>query len=137
MPGPEDRWIVRVVLASVLLGAAALAACRPAEAGRGLLDGRTFVGEIGEKGRSRGERERIAFRQGRLHSEACEPFGFEDGDYTASASGEEVSFQAETLSPAEGRIVWQGRVRGDALEGTFTWYKDGKRPLEYWVRARR
>jgi hypothetical protein len=133
----RDRRIVRVALAALLLGAAALAACRPAEAGRGLLDGRTFVGEMGEKGRSQGQPERISFRRGQIHSEACEPFGFEDGDYTAAQGGEEVSFTAETRSPGEGRIEWRGQVRGDVLEGTFTWHKEGKRPLEYWVRARR
>ena len=133
---PEDRRTARALLAALLLGAA-LAACRPAEAGRGLLDGRTFVGEIGEKGRSQGQRERISFRRGQLHSDACEPFGFADGDYSARQSGEEVSFTAETESPAEGRIEWRGTIRGDVLEGTFTWHKEGKRPLEYWVRARR
>jgi hypothetical protein len=137
MLGSGDRWIVRTTLAALLLGAAALGACRPAEAGRGLLDGRTFAGEIGEKGRSQGEPERISFRQGRLHSEACEAFGFEEGSYSATQSGEEVRFDAETRSPAEGRIEWRGTVQGDVLEGTFTWHKEGKRPLEYWVRGRR
>ena len=132
----RDRRIAGCILAALLLGAA-FAACRPAEAGRGLLDGRTFVGEFGEKGRSEGQRERISFRRGQLHSDACEPFGFEDGDYTAHQSGEEVSFTAETESPAEGRIEWRGTIRGDVLEGTFTWHKEGKRPLEYWVRAQR
>lgn len=136
MPGYGDRWTVRIALAALLLGVAALAACRPAEAGRGLLDGRTFVGEIGEVGRTRGEPERISFRHGRLHSEACEPFGFEEGAYSAVQSGEEVRFEAETRSPAEGRIEWRGTVRGDVLEGTFTWHKEGKRPLQYWVRGR-
>lgn len=134
--GQRDRRIVGCALAALLFGAA-LAACRPAEAGRGLLDGRTFVGQIGEKGRSQGQPERITFRRGQLHSDACDAFGFEDGDYTASQSGEEVSFAAETSSPEEGRIEWRGTVRGDVLEGTFTWHKEGKRPLEYWVRARR
>lgn len=131
-----DRRILGCVLAALLFGAA-FAACRPAEAGRGLLDGRTFVGQIGEKGRSEGQPERISFRRGQLHSEACEPFGFADGGYSAHQSGEEISFTAETESPEEGRIEWRGTVRGDVLEGTFTWHKEGKRPLEYWVRARR
>lgn len=132
----RDRRIVGCVLAALLF-AAALAGCRPAEAGRGILDGRTFVGQFGEKGRSQGQPERISFRRGQLHSNACEPFGFEDGDYTAHQSGEEISFTAVTESPAEGRIEWRGTIRGDVLEGTFTWHKEGKRPLEYWVRARR
>jgi hypothetical protein len=131
-----DRRVVGCVLAALLF-AAALGACRPAEAGRGLLDGRTFVGEIGERGRSEGQPERISFRRGQLHSHACEAFGFEEGGYTAHQSGEEVSFAAETSSPEEGRIEWRGTIRGDVLEGTFTWHKEGKRPLEYWVRAQR
>ena len=48
---------------------------------------------------------------------------------------EEVSFTAETRSPGEGRIEWRGQVRGDVFEGTFTWHKEGKRPLEDWMRA--
>ena len=132
----RDRRIVGCVLAALLFGAA-LAACRPAEAGRGLLDGRTFVGQFGEKGRLEGQPERVSFRRGQLHSDACEPFGFEDGDYSAHQNGEEVSFTAVMESPAEGRIEWRGTIRGDALEGTFTWHKEGKRPLEYWIRARR
>lgn len=32
-------------------------------------------------------------------------------------------------------MVWAGRVRGDRIEGTMVWTKEGQAPADYWFRG--
>lgn len=103
-----------------------------AAAQEGALDGKTFVGDMGEKGKETGDKDELVFKDGKFHSVACEKYGFGDAIYTAIVSGNDTTFEAQTESAKEGKMKWYGTVTGDKLDGTATWYKDGQTPVEYW-----
>lgn len=73
-----------------------------------LLDGKTFAGFNGEKGKELdpNENEEIVFN-------------FSDVTYSARAVGDSVHFQAVTVSRTHGSIAWQGVVHGDLAEVTL------------------
>lgn len=94
---------------------------------QGLLDGRSYVGKTGEVGKEATEDEEILFKDGKLHSVGCEPWGFNDGEYRAihPGEGEKIHFEAETESPKHGKIVWKGTVEGESIDVMYTWSKKG------------
>jgi len=99
------------------------------------LDGRTFEGVVLECGKQSGDAEIITFRNGRFSSSACKPYGYGDGAYKATNSGDSLTFEAETESAQYGKLIWRGVVRGKRLDGTLTMIKDGKPFAEKWVLA--
>src|SRR5258707_13403678 len=96
--------LIGVALAAIPLGAYA----QPAT-----LDGKAFVADAGEKGKPADEKnDVITFAGGTVHSSACDQYGYGKGKYKAVAAGDAVSFEAETTSAKDGRIVGKGRIRG-------------------------
>src|SRR5437773_8853368 len=122
MKTPSLRNAARV---SIL--AAALAVSPLAFAQATPLDGKVFVADAGKKGKQEVEEKGdiITFAGGKLHSSACDQYGYGKGDYRATGSGDAVTFEAETRSEKDGRIVWKGTVRGSDIEGTFVHYRKG------------
>jgi hypothetical protein len=107
------------------------------------LDGKAFVAEAGMKGKDADEKgDVITFKDGKFHSSACDQYGYGKGAYRASAAGEAMSFEAETTSEKDGRLVWKGIVRGDTIEGTFVHYRKGwllnpnPEPQEHWFKGK-
>ena len=101
----------------------------------GSLDGRSYDGIVLEAGQKTGDAETITFRNGRFHSSACDAYQYGEGSYQAQASGDAVTFSAETESPKYGKLRWQGVVRGKRLDGTLTMIDGGKIVGEKWVVA--
>jgi hypothetical protein len=100
------------------------------------LDGKTFVGETAEKGKSaQSSPEEIVFKDGTFRSKACDAYGFTEAAYTVKTRYGAAIFSAETHSPNEGTIRWKGKVEGDKLEGTYIWTKEGQPPMEGTVKA--
>jgi hypothetical protein len=97
-----------------------------------LLDGKTFIAKTGMMGEEAVHEDILVFRSGKFYSEACSPWGFDGGDYTTRIEGDTVYFEAITLSPKHGKMVWKGQVRGDAIDGTYIWTKE----RWYWKNAR-
>jgi hypothetical protein len=87
------------------------------------LDGKTFVGPTGEKGKKVHHVDELSFSDGKFTSSACFQYGFKGGPYTETAEGDATHFQAETISPTHGKMVWKGTLKGDTLEVTYTWTK--------------
>jgi len=64
-----------------------------------------------------------------------------EGAYKASATGEAVSFEAETNSARYGKLLWKGTIRGNEIEGTFVHYRKGwmlnpnPEPVEHWFKG--
>ena len=110
-------------------------AAEPASASRAVLDGRSFDGIVLECGKTSGDADTLIFKDGRFRSTACDPYGYGDGPYTATRSGETVGFEAETESPQYGKLLWKGVVRGPRLDGTMTMVRDGRAAGEKWVLA--
>jgi hypothetical protein len=103
-----------------------------------LLDGKTFVAQSGEKGKKASNKDTFVFRNGRFLSEGCNPWGFGDAPYRATDDGAAIRFHAETRSPTHGTMVWDGIVRGDAIEATNLWTRDRwywKIKREYWYKG--
>jgi hypothetical protein len=100
------------------------------------LDGKSFVGESAEKGKTKTDKDTLKFAAGRFRSQACDTYGFGDAPYVATTAPDgSISWTAETASAKEGKIQWKGKVRGDKLEGTYVWIKAGQAPIEYWVKG--
>ena len=110
-------------------------AAEPALASRGALDGRNFDGIVLECGKTSGDADTLIFQAGRFRSTACDQYGYGDGPYTATLSGETVVFEAETESPKYGKLLWKGVVRGPRLDGTMTMIRDGRAAGEKWILA--
>lgn len=105
-----------------------------------LLDGKTFIGFNGEKGRQLDpdENEEIVFEDGRFISTTCNKYNFSDVAYSAREIDDGIHFEAVTLSPTHGKIVWQGVVRNNQAEVTFVWTKERwywNTYKEYWFKG--
>ena len=105
------------------------------QASRAALDGRNFDGIVLKCGETSGDADTLTFRDGRFRSSACDPYGYGDGAYTATRSGESIAFEAETESAQYGKLLWKGVVRGPRLDGTMTMIRDGQAAGEKWVLA--
>ena len=109
--------------------------------GKGLLDGKTFAVETGDTGKGGSDKDTLVFRNGMLHSLACDKYGFGEGVYTATEQDGAMYFEAETKSPSKGTISWRGTIRGDRIESIYTWldsphwYKRSPKPVEKWARG--
>ncbi len=101
----------------------------------GILDQKTFVGEMGEVGKDKGDKDEFIFQNGQFRSAACDPYGFGSGDYTVKEVGNTITFEAETESPSDGIMKWKGTIRGNTLEGKANWIRQGKNPVEHWFRG--
>ena len=107
----------------------------------GLLDGKTFMVEQGEKGKAAKGTDTITFRNGKFHSAGCDKYGFGDGSYTAKADGDAIRFVADTKSETKGDMHWEGTVRGNRIDVVYTWidkphwYKPHPKPLEKWAKG--
>jgi len=99
------------------------------------LDGRNFDGIVLKRGETSGDADTLTFKNGRFRSSACDPYGYGDGAYTATRSGETIVFEAETESPQYGKLLWKGVVRGPRLDGTMTMIRDGQATGEKWILA--
>ena len=89
----------------------------------GPLDGKVFEVESGKMGKGTDSKDTLVFKDGRFRSLGCDRYGFGDGAYTATAKGDVSDFQAETVSAAEGKMMWKGTVQGDKIDVRYTWYK--------------
>jgi len=105
------------------------------QASRGALDGRNFDGIVLKRGETSGDADTLSFKDGRFRSSARDPYGYGDGAYTATRSGDAVLFEAETESAQYGKLLWKGTVRGPRLDGTMTMVRDGQATGEKWVLA--
>ena len=110
-------------------------------AGKGPLDGKTYVVETGEKGKAAVDKDTITFRDGNFHSMGCDKYGFGDGAYTSTVNGNVIQFEAITTSPTKGKMTWKGTVTGDKIEVSYVWidkshwYRPNPKPLEKWAKG--
>jgi hypothetical protein len=121
----------------------ALALAVPAALAQGLLDGRKYVGDIGDKGKGAEERGAVfTFANGAFSSSVCDKYGFEKGAYTATPEGDTIRFEAKTVSSEHGTNHWTGTVRGGSIEGVLVWqrkpsfFRPSPAPAEKWFKAK-
>ena len=99
------------------------------------LDGKSFVGEMGKQGKTKGDKDTFVFKEGRFRSTACDKYDFGDAPYAIKQDGGKMVVTAETTSKKEGTMTWTLTVDGDTLTGVTVWKKGAKAPKDYWVRA--
>ena len=103
-----------------------------------LLDGKKFIGPTGEKGKKVHHEDVLNFSDGKFTSSECFQYGFKGGPYTTTIEGDTIHFQAETISPTHGKMVWQGTLKGDTLDVAYNWTKERwfwTTFREYWYRG--
>jgi hypothetical protein len=119
----------------VILSFFVLSGALPASAQGGALDGKTFVGKLGEKGK-KADKDEFIFKDGTFESKACEKYGFGTAPYTTTASGHTTTFKAETSNDKGDKMKWEGKVTGILISGTTTLYQEGKAPVIYWFKGK-
>jgi hypothetical protein len=119
---------------------------------KGILDGKTFVGQMVLKGeKEKFSDEVITFNAGTFHSTAAEAMGFGKGNYKAKKNGDVISFQVKTSNPGNAPqfdhllnavLDWKGTVTNEKvsnsakLVATAIIFQDGKPLKEYNVNAK-
>lgn len=107
----------------------------------GVLDGKTFMVNQGEKGKEAKGTDTLIFKNGKFRSAGCDEYGFGEGAYMATVQGDTIAFVADTMSETKGKMHWEGTVRGDKIDVTYVWtdkshwYKPSPKPLEKWARG--
>ncbi len=134
---PQIASFLRPAILAMLVLVGPLAVAQP------LLDGRKFNTEAGYTGKPAHVKEDIlSFQAGKFHSSDCDQYGYNRGDYRATAQGSGVAFEVETVSEQYGRNVWKGVVTGDTIEGTMVFYRKPTfwrpkpDPLEHWFKGK-
>jgi hypothetical protein len=89
-----------------------------------ILDGKKFIGPTGEKGKKVHHEDVLTFSDGKFTSSECFQYGFKAGPYTATAEADAIHFHAVTTSPTHGKMVWDGTLKGDTLDVTYSWTKE-------------
>ena len=87
------------------------------------LEGKSFSGKLGLTGEPALNDDLLVFRDGMFISERCQQLcGYTVGQYWTRSTEGGVQVRAETpCLTSDAIIVWNGTVKGDAIEGTFTW----------------
>lgn len=131
-------WLIAVFL---LLAGGFSPAIGGEGAANGVLDGKSFAVEQGEKGKGAKGTDTLVFKNGKFRSVGCDKYGFGEGAYTASVEGDTIKFVADTMSESKGKMHWEGTVRGDTIDVSYVWidkshwYKPSPKPLEKWAKG--
>lgn len=136
------KGIFSVFAAFLLLsGVEGLAIGAHHESAGGLLDGKTFVVQQGEKGKEAKGTDTLVFKDGKFRSVGCDKYGFGEGTYTTTVEGDTIKFVADTTSESKGKMHWEGTVQGDKIDVNYVWtdkshwYKPNPKPLEKWAKG--
>lgn len=103
-----------------------------------LLDGKTFFVKTGETGKGPDHDDYLIFQDGAFVSSGCVEIDFRKSVYSATKEGDGIRFRAETVSPTHGTMIWDGIVRGDAVNAKARWvHKKWYWTIdrEYWYRG--
>jgi hypothetical protein len=128
---------------ATIVGGIALVLAVPAALAQGALDGRKYIGDIGDAGKAADEKGALfTFADGKFNSSVCDKYGFDKGAYTVTKDGDVLRFEAKTVSTEYGTNNWRGRLKGDQLEGVLIWQKKpsffnkSPEPVEKWFKAK-
>jgi hypothetical protein len=103
----------------------------------GALDGKSFTGEVGEKGKSQGDPDTLVFQDGKFRSTACDKYGFGDAPYTTKVDKAVTTVEARTTNAKGETMEWTLSLFGDQMRGKALYTVPGKEPITYWVKVKR
>jgi len=95
-----------------------------------LLDGKKFTIQL-MQGDKMDSKETIVFDNGMMDPLDCHQYGFTAANYQAKNSGDMLTWVARSKSEKEGTMAWQGKIRGDQIEGSVSWTKPGQATINY------
>lgn len=89
----------------------------------GPLDGMTFLGAVGPKGKPKDIPDSFVFENGNFVSKECElRCKYPARPYFVRLNGTATEFISETKCPyKDAKIVWRGTIEGDIIKGKSTW----------------
>ena len=93
----------------------------------GILDGKTYSGQVGEKDLPIGQAQRddFVFNNGQFASTLCQSFGYGEGSYEAVTNGDVVLFSAKTTRSDGGTKIWSGTIRNGDIQGAIVTLESG------------
>lgn len=91
--------------------------------GSGILDGMTFVGELGPVGKPADVKDNLIFANGMFASVECDRrCGYPAGPYFVRHVGDKIEFVSESnCTYKDAKISWRGTIENGTLKGGFTW----------------
>jgi|GEM_PF-1762925 len=103
----------------------------PAKITSGKLDGKTFVVQLVESGKSP-MTDSLIFKNGRFESTACRTFGFGQAGYSVNQARNTETFMARTYSAKQGIMLWKGTITNNRIQGTVVQTMKGQaKPVEF------
>lgn len=123
LPGYRPLKFLLIAFSLLLAGIDALKAEDVSAQQIKILDGKTFSGNLGLLGEPASATDLLVFNNGMFVSKGCEArCGYTAAEYQVSAEGDQYKVESETpCLKSDAVIQWQGTVKGDDIEGTFTW----------------
>jgi len=116
------------MLKKILLVLVAVTACAALVfAAGGALDGKTFEGDSGEKGKTEVHKDTLIFADGKFRSTGCDQYGFTPAAYTTKTEGDTTWFESTSTSEKEGTNVWKGWVKGTHAKQRWCGRKPARR----------
>jgi hypothetical protein len=83
-----------------------------------------------EKGEASFE-EVLIFEGGKVTMTTCQTYGFAPSPYTATTSGDIVSFMTRQSGSEAGKSTWTGDFKGNTVNGTMVWTKPDETIVSY------
>ena len=105
------------------------------QAASGVLDGRSFTGEMGESGNVEGNPDDLVFNKGQFVSSMCRNYGFSETAYSTSEKNGVVSFSAKATNAEKETMSWTGTISGDDIVAKAV-YQTGAKQTVYWYKGR-
>ena len=130
MQKSKAEILLCVLAAGFILGSSGAVTCSIASEKKqqtnrigGPLDGRSFVGALGPRGKPKDVEDRFVFVNGTFVSKECElKCKYPARPYFVRKVGDKIEFISETKCPyKDATIVWRGTVEGDKIRGVSTW----------------
>ena len=129
MQKSKAEILLCVLAAGFILGSSGAVTCSIASEKEqqtnriGGLDGRSFVGALGPRGKPKDVEDRFVFVNGTFVSKECElKCKYPARPYFVRKVGDKIEFISETKCPyKDATIVWRGTVEGDKIRGVSTW----------------
>jgi hypothetical protein len=138
-----DRRLHILLVASLFLVCEIIPTAEAKREAKGYLDGKVFLVEKGEMGKTSDGKDTYIFRDGKFRSRYFEKqYGFEAGAYTSTKKGDTIAFVVDIRSKSHGTIHWEGTVEVDEINVRYTWkgkqskwYQAKSNPSEHWARS--
>lgn len=132
------KEIIVTTVAVMLVGAAFAAEhpTAPEKKGTGLLDGKTFVGDMGTAEDQQGHKDTLIFKDGTFTSTACMEYGFKAAPYKAEEKDGKIMFSVKGQNADMETMTWHGTIMDDQCEAAAVHESEAGK-TEYWYKGAR